>query len=540
MSFAGFKGAVGKAVLALMLMTGGLATATPSFAGCSSSSLTTLTNGTTADAIAVMANFNYLAGCSGWTEASIAASQPVAASNSGTFYVATSALTLTVAQTTTLSTTFSLAVSAQGGAVTITPNASDGINGGTLGASVVVAKGFTASVVTDAAGNLYVMIQPTSSVIAATSTPNAIVQANGSGVIDPSFYSGGGTAFKNLLIGGDFTTNPWQRGTSFSSVANNTYTADRFEFNYGTVGSGAFNIAQVADAPTQAQAGTTAINSLKVTVGAAATSTGAGTYAYITQPIEAVNFGQLGFGASGAQSATLSFWVKSSVTGTYSAVLQNYAQTASYPVNFTIPTANTWQKIVATITGDTAGTWVAGTNAGAAYLSIVLHAGSTYQSTNATWNNNTTNGGNTLGTSSNSNGLIGTLSATFQLAIVQLEAGSTATSFENLPVDIVTERCKRYFQTIGMGLNGQWKSTTDFEGSATFAPTMRSSPTVSLSHNITAQLVAYGSGVVGVSSVALNAVTRNGGYIVCTTSATSAGDTGGGYSGDFIYASAEL
>ena len=247
-------------------------------------------------------------------------------------------------------------------------------------------------------------------------------------------------AFKNLLIGGDFTTNPWQRGTTFNSAASGVYTADRWLPSFTTVGSGVFNIASAADAPTVSQAGMYATQSLKVTVGTAATGTGAGTFFNVQQRIEDYNMVQLGFGQSGAQSVAVSFWVKSSVNGTYSVALGNTAGNRSYPVNFTINSANTWEKKTITIAGDTTGTWVTAPSAAAGlYLYIVLHTGSTYQGTNATWV-----AGALFGSSSNTNTFITTLNATFQLALVQLEAGSTATAFESLPEDVVLGRCRRY------------------------------------------------------------------------------------------------
>jgi len=275
-------------------------------------------------------------------------------------------------------------------------------------------------------------------------------------------------AFKNLLIGGDFTTNPWQRGTTFTGVATGSYTADRFRLDFATIGSGAFNIAQTADAPTVAQSGNGATQSLRFTVGTAATGAGAGTYCNILQPIEAFNFGAIGFGASSANSVTLSVWVKSSVNAVYSAYLQNAAQNRSNPTNFTINSANTWEKKTITFTGDTTGTWSAGTTMASALLGICLHAGSTYQGTNATWA-----ASNYSGTSSNTNTLITTLNATFQIALVQHEAGSSATTFEALPEDVVLGRCQRYFETsypagFAPGTSG-YQSVSQWTGIATMA-----------------------------------------------------------------------
>jgi hypothetical protein len=265
---------------------------------------------------------------------------------------------------------------------------------------------------------------------------------NAGGAITVSSINGGAiSAPRNLLIGGDFGTNPWQMGTSFSSVTGGGYFADQFPIAISTIGSGNFGIAKVADAPTNAQAGVNTTSSLQVTTTTAATGTGAATLVIIYQPIEANNWGKLGFGASGASPVTFSFWVKSSVNGTYSGALLNYANTRNYVFNFVLSTPNIWVKITQTIPGDVGGTWVNDTNAGAANLCILLHCGSTFQTTAGAWGT-----GQFYGTSSNSNNLITTLNSTFELSLVQLEQGSTASSFETLPIDDVVKKCQRFFE----------------------------------------------------------------------------------------------
>jgi len=334
---------------------------------------------------------------------------------------------------------------------------------GTVAVEVAVLSTMTIASLTDG-------IVTDSKLAVTPNTANGLVKLDSTGklpAVDGSQLTGisaaGKPAFKNMLIGGDFSTNPWQRGTSFSGLMTTNYTADRFFLGLLSIGSGAFNVTQVIDAPTFAQSGVVTANSLKVTVGTAATGVGAGTMVIVTQPIEASIFGSLGYGASTAQTATLSFWVKSSISGTYSASMRHYSAMRSYPVNFTITNQNTWEKKTITIPGDTSGTWPAWTNAGAAVLDIVLHAGDNFKAVNATWTD-----GNYLGTSGNSNGFVTTLNATFQLALVQLEVGSSASAFEALPADVVLGRCKRYFEALGRGTD----ANQPFGAAAAFSSTV--------------------------------------------------------------------
>lgn len=311
-------------------------------------------------------------------------------------------------------------------------------------------------------------------------------------------------ATKNILIGGDFTTNPWQMGQTFNAFAGG-YCADQWA--YGSIATSyVANVTAAADAPTVAQAGVAASTSVKITVATAATGVGAGTQSNFYQPIEGSRFAFLGFGGAGAQSVTLSFWVKSSVTGTYSASLYNAAQTRSQPVNFTINAANTWEKKTITFSGDTAGAWVGNSTAQSASLMICLHAGSTYQGVNAAWN-----AGAYYGTAANSNNFITTLGATFQLALVQLEAGTVATAFENLSLSDVLRQCVRYFYRVSYATstqanlgNGFARSTTQCQMVTPLIAPLRVSPTITFNGNTPA--FNDGAGNFTITSAALSTI----------------------------------
>lgn len=264
---------------------------------------------------------------------------------------------------------------------------------------------------------------------------NASDAANFRTVLD---ITAGSPAFKNLIIGGDFTTNPWQRGTSFPALGAFKYFADRWLHGSCTP---VWTFRQTADAPTQAQAGVSAQYCLEALCTSGA-SAAAGDTEFIRQKIEAYNFASLGWGSSGATSVTLSFWVKATVTGTYSVRVCNAGVDRLYFATFTVNSTATWEKKTITIPADTTGTWNPAPNGVGIDIAIALVCGSTY-------------GGATPGAWGTTNlyaatGQVNAGSATnnyFRLALVQLEAGSAATAFEALPADVVLSRCLRYYET---------------------------------------------------------------------------------------------
>jgi len=134
--------------------------------------------------------------------------------------------------------------------------------------------------------------------------------------------------FRNKIMGGNFSTNPWQRGTSFTGVSSGTYTADRFRT--GSVTTGVIDIDKTADAPTVAEAGVFTQHCLDVDVTTADTSIAAGDYSLLFQPIEGYNSLDLGFGQSGTRYLTLSFWHKHTKTGTQSVAITNSDNSRSY------------------------------------------------------------------------------------------------------------------------------------------------------------------------------------------------------------------
>jgi hypothetical protein len=239
----------------------------------------------------------------------------------------------------------------------------------------------------------------------------------------------------NRLIGGDFTVNPWTRGTTFTGPASADYTADRWAVVHSS--DAVVDILKTADAPTAAQAGLYTAHCLHADVTTADASIAAGQYYTITQRVEGLNAASLGFGQGGTRYVTVSFWVKSTITGTYGLSLLNSANNRCYVTTYTVSSADTWEYKTATIPVDTTGTWLYDTGVGLR-LRFCLAAGSTYQTTAGAWA-----AGDYMTTSAQANALSSTAN-NFKLALVQLEAGETAGPFQARDVGTELILCRRY------------------------------------------------------------------------------------------------
>lgn len=288
-------------------------------------------------------------------------------------------------------------------------------------------------------------------------------------------------AFKNLIIGGDFTTNPWQRGTSFAGLTGSkVYTADRW-FYYCPGGIGSVTVSKVADAPTFAQAGVLAESSLKINVNSTGSPSGAGEAAYVSQNIEGLNAYAITGGA-----ITVSFWVKCSTPGTYAVCLRNQLAARSVPGSFSVSSAGTWEKKTITFPVDTGAAWYSN-NLSALEVRFTLVADKTYSSglyvgTDLTWAASNFK----YCTSAHTTTLYAVANNYMQLALVQLEAGSSATTFEALPEDVVLARCFRYYYRINgaqkIGTGNCYDTTSAYIPLA-FPVPMRTAPTDTTSSN---------------------------------------------------------
>jgi hypothetical protein len=302
--------------------------------------------------------------------------------------------------------------------------------------------------------------------------------------------------FRNRIINGAMVIDQRNAGASVSTTvtATPTYTLDRFAYQCSVASK--FTVQQNAASVTPP---TGFKNYLGVT-STSAYSVLSADYFLLRQPIEGFNTADLGFGAAGASTVTISFWVRSSLTGTFGGSLENGASDRSYPFTYTISVANTWEQKSITIAGDTSGTWVGATNASSFLVIFSLGMGSTYSGTAGAWA-----AGNFL-SATGATSVVGTNGATFYITGVQLEAGTTASPFEYRQYGTEYALCQRYFQMLGKGLNGSpaytvygivtWESATTAWGTVPLKVTMRTQPTTTYSGTFTTN---YGTASAGVN-----------------------------------------
>jgi hypothetical protein len=264
----------------------------------------------------------------------------------------------------------------------------------------------------------------------------------------------GGTNFVNRIINGDMRIDQRNAGASVTvNSATAAYPVDRW-FGRGVSSAGVFTLQQVSDAPTGFN------NSFKATVTTTAASPGATDFYGIQQRIEGFNIADLGYGTASSQPVAVSFWVKSSVAGTFSVALSNNND-QTIPVTFVVNAANTWEQKTVTIAGTSAGTWNA-TNATGLLIQFTLGAGSSRTGTADAWS--TSFFVNATGATN----LMATNGATFYITGVQLEAGSVATPFERRPYGTELALCQRYFEVFYADAQGQPISSYYYGSGANF------------------------------------------------------------------------
>ena len=240
--------------------------------------------------------------------------------------------------------------------------------------------------------------------------------------------------FRNIIINGDMSIA--QRATSATGLTGNGYnTCDRW---YSQISStGTWTQSQSTDVPT----GQGFATSYKWDCTTADASPAAGDSIIFQQRVEAQNLQYLKKGTSSAESTTLSFWVKSNKTGTYITNLYD-ENNRDISKAYTISSANTWEKKTLTFAGDTSGAF-GNDNAVGLYVNFYLSAGSNLTSgtLGTTWSSYTA-----ANTAVGQVNLADSTSNEWYVTGVQLEAGTTASEFEFLPVDVNLQRCFRYYQ----------------------------------------------------------------------------------------------
>ena len=277
--------------------------------------------------------------------------------------------------------------------------------------------------------------------------------------------------FKNRIINGAMVIDQRNAGASVTPTTNGTYTLDRWGFYLSQASK--FSVQQNAGSVTP-PAGFT--NYLGIT-SLSAYSVLSSDYFFARQAIEGFNFADLGWGTANARTVTLSFWVRSSLTGTFGGAMANQAENRSYPFTYTISSANTWEQKTITVAGDTTGTWIGSTNGAGLYLNFGIGVGSTLSGTAGAW------AGSQFLSATGATSVVGTNGATFYITGVQLEKGSTATSFDYRPYGTELALCQRYYYQAKTGsypgsVQAIAFSTSGLSCSASFPVTMRSTPTV--------------------------------------------------------------
>jgi len=379
--------------------------------------------------------------------------------------------------------------------------------------SSIVVSGDTSGAVTlnapTVAGTVTVTLPSTTGTMLTTASTTGISgSAISSGTVAEA-YGGTGTTigyngFKNRIINGAMVIS--QRGTTFTQSTVNQIGLDRWD-GTGTAAS-KFTFAQSGTGPAEFN------NSTLITSLSAYSVTSGDLFIY-RQRIEGYNVADLGFGTANAQTITVSFWVRSSLTGSFGGYITNGSFTRSYLFSYTISSANTWEKKTVTIAGDTSGTWLT-TNGLGIEVGFSLGAGATYSSTANTW------AGTFYTQPTGATSVVGTNGATWYITGVQLEKGATATSFDYRDYGRELAMCQRYFcvsaggtqvaqgssYTETMFQSGCGTAFTDSEGRCniyTLPVVMRTSPTVTIIGN-----------TLGASSQ-YSLYSRNGGWVAASS-----------------------
>jgi len=371
----------------------------------------------------------------------------------------------------------------------------------------------------------------------AVNLANAAPSIDGSGgnlTITGSMVAGSSYAWRNRIINGAMVIDQRNAGASVTQSVAVVYTVDRWSC-YGSAAS-KFTVQRNAGSVTP-PAGYT--NYLGVTSSSAYT-VGASEFFFVQQVIEGNNISDLGWGASGAQTVTLSFWVRSSLTGTFGGTLSNDATNRVYPFTYTISAANTWEQKTVTVAGDTTGTWQTGTSGGIV-VNFNMGAGASVSGTAGAWS------GSTLRAPTGATSVVGTNGATWYITGVQLEVGSVATPFERRDIGRELIMCQRYAIVCGSCQTGASEATNRLNVFEKFPVTMRSAPTLSV-RALTEAAYRFGAGDISTASPVLTDVNSGesgyfglvSGFSGLSVNIPVVGRTPGlGYR-NFILASAEL
>jgi len=303
-----------------------------------------------------------------------------------------------------------------------------------------------------------------------------------------------GFGFRNRIINGDMRIDQRNAGASVTPVTGTTsFPVDRWQCTISA--SSKFSAQQNAGAVTPPAGFTKYLGATSLS----AYSVGSGDYFALQQNIEGFNVADLGWGAVGAQSVTLSFWVRSSLTGTFGGGLKNSAANRTYPFTYTISAANTWEQKSITVAGDTAGTWATDNTIGVAVM-LGLGVGATYSGTAGAWAS--ANYVSATGAAS----VVGTSGATFYITGVQLEAGSVASPFERLDYGRQLQQCQRYLPAWnGLGpISSAWCAASTQAFAEVILPVAPRVPPTGVSVSSAAHFSVFNAGAISVTTTSVS------------------------------------
>jgi hypothetical protein len=320
--------------------------------------------------------------------------------------------------------------------------------------------------------------------------------------------------FRNRIINGAMVIDQRNAGASITPTSDGTYCLDRFRC--GLSASSKYSVQQSTTTATGFKNSLLATSLSAYVVGVSETFN-------ITQMVEGLNIFDFGWGTANAKPVTLSFWVQSSLTGTFGGAIKNSAEDRVYPFSYTISSANTFEYKTITIAGDTSGTWLT-TNGIGLKVVFSLGTGSNLSGTAGAW------GAGNIFSATGAVSVVGTNTATFYITGVQLEAGTTATPFEYRQYGTELNLCQRYYQRQTGGgrhfIGGNGGVSNCFP-TAYLLQTLRSTPTLSYSAvgDFTIEGLT-GGGQSTCTALSLNAYTFNS-VTVNVSSSSGTGGTGG-------------
>jgi hypothetical protein len=279
--------------------------------------------------------------------------------------------------------------------------------------------------------------------------------------------------FRNIIINGDMSIA--QRGTSFTSLGNGDtkYTLDRMQYKESGDTSSEITISQDTTVPT----GQGFAKSLKIDVTTADASPGASDRVWLNTTFEGQNLQYLNKGTSSAKQLTCSFWIRSNKTGVYTVSLFDSDNTRAVSAEYSISSADTWEKKIITFPADTTGAFTNDNNL-SLELQFTFSTGSDFNDGTFSTSWQSFNDGDYI--SSNQVNLLDNTSNELYITGIQLEAGEVASDFEFLPHDVNLQRCQRYYETFSQGCNGTAYGTGGISFAITYKTTKRAAPSGTL------------------------------------------------------------